>query len=229
MEEVLAVFRILVVEDDESTRLLLEHTLYDGGFEPLLAADSNQALEILDRKYVDLILLDLILPGVDGFSLLEQLRRADTETPIMVLSARQSLSDKRRCFSMGADSYLTKPMDGEELLLRIGAVLRRARIAAEHRLVIGRTVLSYDTLTVSRDDIDQELPLKEFLILFKLLSYPGKIFTRHQLMDEIWDLDTESDDHTISVHVNRLRNRFRDNPDFRIVTVRNLGYKAVRT
>ena len=222
-------FRILVVEDDESTRLLLEHTLYDGGYEPLMARDSNQALELLDRKYVDLILLDLMLPGVDGFSLLEQLRRADRETPIMVLTARQSLSDKRRCFSLGADTYLTKPMDGEELLLRIGAVLRRARIAAEHRLVIGKTILTYDTLTVSREDQSQELPPKEFLILFKLLSYPGKIFTRHQLMDEIWDLDTESDDHTISVHVNRLRNRFRDNPDFRIVTVRNLGYKAVRT
>lgn len=222
-------FRILVVEDDESTRLFLEHTLYDGGYEPLMAQDSNQALELLDRKYVDLILLDLMLPGVDGFSFLEQLRRADRETPILILSARQSLSDKRRCYALGADSYLTKPIDGEELLLHIGAVLRRARIAAEHRLVIGHTVLTYDTLTVSRDEESQELPLKEFLILFKLLSYPGKIFTRHQLMDELWDLDTESDDHTISVHVNRLRNRFRDNPDFRIVTVRNLGYKAVRT
>lgn len=224
----MALFRILVVEDDESTRLLLEHTLYDGGYEPLLAQDCNQALEILDRKYVDLILLDLMLPGIDGFSFLEQLRRADSVTPILILSARQSLSDKRRCFALGADDYLTKPMDCEELLLHIGAVLRRARIAAEHRLVIGKTVLTYDTLTVSREDQSQELPLKEFLILFKLLSYPGKIFTRHQLMDEIWDLDTESDDHTISVHVNRLRNRFRDNPDFRIVTVRNLGYKAVR-
>ena len=222
-------FRILVVEDDENARTLLEHILYDGGYEPLLAADGTEALDVLDRKYVDLILLDLKMPNMDGYALIEQLRRAGSELPVLVLTASQSMADKKRGFVLGADDYLTKPIDDEELLLRIGALLRRARISAEHRLTIGSTVLLYDTLAVTRDGRSQELPPKEFMILFKLLSYPNIIFTRHQLMDEIWDLETESDEHTISVHINRLRNRFRDNPDFRIVTVRGLGYKAVRT
>ena len=222
-------FRILVVEDEESTRSMLERTLYSGGYEPLLACDGVEALEILDHKYVDLILLDLTLPRMDGNTLIEQLRRAGSELPVLVISESRSIADKTVTFTLGADDFVTKPLDGEELLLRIGALLRRARISTQHRLTIGSTELLYDSLTVTCNGQVSELPPKEFLLLFKLLSYPNKVFTRHQLMDEIWDLESESDDHTISVHINRLRNRFRDNPDFRIVTVRNLGYKAVRT
>ena len=222
-------FRILVVEDEESTRSMLERTLYSGGYEPLLACDGVEALEILDHKYVDLILLDLTLPRMDGNTLIEQLRRAGSELPVLVISESRSIADKTVTFTLGADDFVTKPLDGEELLLRIGALLRRARISTQHRLTIGSTELLYDSLTVTCNGQVSELPPKEFMLLFKLLSYPNKVFTRHQLMDEIWDLESESDDHTISVHINRLRNRFRDNPDFRIVTVRNLGYKAVRT
>ncbi len=226
--ELLRLFRILVADDDETVRATLERRLYDGGYEPLLAANGAEALEVLDRKHVDLILLDLGMPVLDGFALLDQLRRGGLDTPILVLSSHQGLEDKKRAFNLGADDYVVKPADGEELLLRINALLRRARISAEHRVRVGETTLLYDSLTVIRGDEVIELPPKEFLILYKLLSYPNKIFTRRQLMDEIWDLESESDEHTVSVHINRLRDRFRGNPDFKIVTIRGLGYKAAR-
>ena len=222
-------FRILVAEEDEVTRSLLERTLYEGGYEPLLAGSCAQALELLERKYVDLIVMDWLLPDADGSALLGPLRRGGSHVPVLVISARRGLSDMRRCYALGADDFLAKPVEREELLLRIGALLRRARIASDRCLQVGGTTLRYDSLTVTRGGETTALPPKEFLLLFKLLSYPGKIFTRRQLLDELWDLDSESGDHTISVHINRLRKRFRDNPDFRIVTVRNLGYKGVRT
>jgi len=221
-------FRVLIAEDDDKARKLLERAMYDGGYEPLLARDGAEALEILDRKYVDVILLDLMMPKVDGFSLIDQLRRVNSEIPIIVVTARQSMEDKKRCFQLGADDYMTKPLDQEELLLRISALLRRAKISAEHRIEIGNTKLLYDSQLIVTGEETIELPPKEFLLLYKLLSTPNKIFTRRQLMDEIWDLDSESDERTVVVHVNRLRERFRDNPDFRIVTVRGLGYKAVK-
>ncbi len=222
-------FRILVAEDDEATRLRLERILYGAGYEPLLAADGVEAMELLDRKFVDLLLLDLMMPKLDGYGLLEQLRQSGSELPVLILTGRQGISDKRRCFTLGADDYLIKPADDEEILLRIGALLRRARIAMAHRLTVGDTLLRYDTLTVSNEEKSIELPFKEFMLLYKLLSCPNKIFTRRQLMDEIWDLESESSEHTVNVHINRLRRRFHDNPDFKIVTIRGLGYKAVWT
>lgn len=222
-------FRILVAEDEEPTRLRLERVLYGAGYEPILAADGAEAMELLDRKYIDLILLDLLMPRLDGYGLLEQLRQSGADLPVLVHTNRQGLSDKRRCFNLGADDYLTKPADDEEILLRVSALLRRAHISAAHRLTVGDTLLRYDALTVTTGEQVIELPFKEFMLLYKLLSCPNKIFTRRQLMDEIWDLESESSEHTVNVHINRLRRRFRDNPDFKITTIRGLGYKAVWT
>lgn len=220
-------FRILVAEDDEPTRLRLERILCGAGYEPLLASDGVDALNLLDRKYADLAVIDLLMPRLDGYGLLDQLRSAGSELPVLIHTCRQGIADKRRCFTLGADDYLTKPADDEEILLRVAALLRRARISAAKRLTVGSTVLRYDAQTVTVGERVVELPFKEFMLLYKLLSCPNKIFTRRQLMDEIWDLASESGEHTVNVHINRLRQRFRGNPDFRIMTIRGLGYKAV--
>jgi len=220
-------FDILVVEDDNNSRKLMITQLKNAGYEPIGATDGLNALDILDRRHVDLIILDLMMPGMDGYEFTKQLRDAGWETPILIITARQSVADKCKGLKLGADDYMVKPVDEEEMLLRIAALLRRARIACEKNLRVGKTVLNYESLSVSCDGITSELPQKEFMLLFKFLSFPSKIFTRRQLMDEIWDMDSESDERTVDVHINRLRERFRDNTDFEIVTVRGLGYKGV--
>lgn len=220
--------QIMVVEDDRGTRTLMCDVLSDAGYEPVPVADGVEALETLEKRHIDLIILDVMLPRMDGFRFTEELRAAEIDTPILMVTARQALSDKKRGFLTGADDYMTKPVDEEEMLLRVAALLRRAKISSERRLTIGGTELIYDSLTVITGGEKQELPGKEFLLLYKLLSYNNKIFTRRQLMDEIWGPDSESDEHTVNVHINRLRERFKDNPDFEIVTVRGLGYKAVK-
>ena len=221
--------RILIVEDDKGTRTLMRDVISDAGYEPVTAGNGIEALEVLDHKHIDLIVMDVMMPDMDGYELTKQLRDAGMELPILMATAKQTILDKRQGFSLGADDYLTKPVDEEELLLHIGALLRRAKIAADHKLTVGGTELNYDSLTVISDGSSVELPRKEFLLLYKLLSYNNKIFTRRQLMDEIWDLDSDSDEHTVNVHINRLRDRFKDNHDFEIITVRGLGYKAVKT
>jgi len=221
--------RILIAEDDKGTRRLMEDVLSDAGYEPLSARNGLEALEILEHKHVDLIVLDIMMPGMDGYELLRQLRESGQDQPVLMVTAKQTMPDKRKGFQLGADDYMTKPIEEEEMLLRIAALLRRSKIAAERKLVIGSTELYFDSLSVKQGGTVVELPKKEFMLLYKLLSYNNKTFTRRQLMDEIWDLDTESAEHTVNVHINRLRDRFKDNPDFRIVTVRGLGYKAVRT
>jgi len=221
--------RILVAEDDNGARRLMEDILADSGYEPLSAKDGAEALEILDHKHIDLMIVDVMMPNVDGYTLTRELREGGYTLPILMVTAKVTQEDKKRGFRLGVDDYMTKPVDEEELLLRIAALLRRSRIAAERKLVVGKTELLYDSLTVLQDGRAMELPQKEFLLLYKLLSYNNKIFTRRQLMDEIWDLDSDSDEHTVNVHINRLRERFRGNPDFEIVTVRGLGYKAVKT
>jgi len=220
-------FRILVVEDDADTRRLMEAILLANGYEVILAEDGIDALEKLAAHHVDLMVLDLMMSRMDGFELTRTLRKSGNGLPILMVTAMVAPADKRKGFLSGTDDYMVKPVDEEEMLLRIKALLRRARIASERRLAVGRTVLDYDALTVARDGEVQELPAKEFLLLFKLLSFPNKIFTRRSLMDELWDVNSESEIRTVDVHVNRLRERFRDNADFEIVTVRGLGYKAV--
>ena len=222
-------FRILVVEDDVNTRKLMQAVLSQNGYEPVPAADGVEALDILDKKHIDLILLDIMMPRMDGYEFTEIIRDNQMlrDIPILMVTARETPADKRKGFLIGTDDYMVKPVDEDEMVLRIAALLRRSRIVNEHRLLVGGTLLDYDSFSVSSEGYISELPRKEFLLLYKLLSYPGKIFTRRQLMDEIWDLDSESDERTVDVHINRLRDRFRGNADFEIQTVRGLGYKAV--
>ena len=226
-------FHIMVVEDDANTRRLMCTVLERYGYQPIPATDGEDALDQLDKKHVDLIILDIMMPRMDGYEFTRILREGRNNLPILMVSAKQTPADKRRGFIIGTDDYMTKPVDEEEMILRIAALLRRSRIVSERRLTVGSTVLFYDALSIRTDGDDStaaggmELPQKEFLLLFKLLSYPNKIFTRRQLMDEIWDMDSESDERTVDVHISRLRDRFRGNPDFDIITVRGLGYKAV--
>jgi DNA-binding response OmpR family regulator len=221
-------FNILVVEDDKNTRKLMKTILTSNGFMPILASDGLEALDILDTQHVDLIILDIMMPNMDGYELTQQLRDSDYSLPILMVTAKQLPIDKKRGFIVGTDDYMTKPVDEEEMLLRVKALLRRAKIVSEHKLTIGDVTLEYDSLTVIRKEEQQTLPQKEFYLLYKLLSYPNKIFTRIQLMDEIWGLDSDSTDYTVNVHINRLRKRFERYPEFEIETVRGLGYKAVK-
>lgn len=218
---------ILVVEDNPNARKLYEFILKKEHYTPLLAEDGIKGLEILEQQHVDLILLDVMMPNMDGFTFAKELRDADINIPILMISAKDTPEDKRTGFLSGTDDYMVKPVDEQEMLLRIKALLRRARISADKALQIGNTRLLYDSFSVTVDKSESVLPRKEFLVLYKLLSYPNKTFTRAQLMDEIWSMDTDSEERTVDVHINRLREKFGDNPDFRIITVRGLGYKAV--
>ena len=219
---------ILVVEDDKHTRKLLETILKREGYSVLKAEDGIKAMEVLDNHHVDLIILDIMMPNMDGYEFAQELRDADCMIPILMATAKQLPEDKKRGFIVGTDDYMTKPIDTEEMLLRIKALLRRSQIASARKLTVGKVVLDYDTLTVTRENEKQTLPPKEFYLLYKLLSYPDRIFTRIQLMDEIWGMETESSDTTVNVHINRLRKRFDSYPEFEIISVRGLGYKAVK-
>ena len=220
-------FHILVVEDDPNARRLMQTVLERGGYSVYTAKDGLDALELMDQKHVDLIVLDVMMPRMDGFAFTKELRDGGSDLPILMVTARETPADVKRGFIIGTDDYMTKPVDEEEMLLRIAALLRRSRIVSEKKLTVGGTVLDYNSYTVTAGDKRYELPQKEFLLLFKLLSYQNKIFTRRQLMDEIWDMDSASDERTVDVHINRLRDKFRDSPDFQIITMRGLGYKAV--
>ncbi|AZS15561.1 response regulator transcription factor [Paenibacillus lutimineralis] len=220
--------KILVVEDDTNTRKLMCAVLKQNGFETYGAEDGIIALHLMEQQHFDLVVLDLMMPNMDGYELTRQLRLSWENLPILMVTAKQEPKDKRKGFLVGTDDYMTKPVDEQEMILRIKALLRRAKIASEHKLTVDKVVLDYDALTVSREDKVITLPQKEFYLLFKLLSYPNMIFTRLQLMDEIWGVESETDDHTLNVHINRLRDRFRDWSEFEIVTVRGLGYKAVK-
>lgn len=221
-------FDILVVEDDKNTRKLLTTILGNHGYNTLEATNGEQALDVLDHNHVDLMVLDVMMPKMDGFELTKTLREGGSQLPILILSAKQNVVDIKQGFLVGIDDYLTKPFDFDVLLLRIKALLRRSKIVTENKLVVGNVTLDYNSYTVTTPEFSEQLPQKEFLLLFKLLSYPNVVFTRLQLMDEIWGMDAESDEHTVNVHINRLRTRFADTPDFEIVTARGLGYKAVR-
>ena len=220
-------FHILVVDDDKNTRRLMRAVLEAENYAVTTAENGEDALKAMEREHIDLVVLDVMMPKMDGYEFTKTLRSVQNELPILMVSAKQLPSDKKKGFLAGTDDFMTKPVDEEEMLLRIKALLRRARIASEHRIIIGDVTLDYDSFTVTKKGETQELPQKEFLLLYKLLSYPGKIFTRIQLMDEIWGRDSTSIPQTVDVHINRLRRHFQCNPDFEIVTVRGLGYKAV--
>lgn len=219
---------ILIVEDDRDIRRMLRKVLEREHYEALEAEDGEAALKLMDGQHVDLIILDLMMPRMDGYEFTETLRQSGCNTPILMATAKQLPQDKKRGFLVGTDDYMTKPIDTEEMLWRISALLRRAQIVNERKIVIGKVILDYDTLTVTREGESVTLPQKEFYLLYKLLSYPGRIFTRIQLMDEIWGYESNSDDTTVNVHINRLRRKFEGYPEFEIKAVRGLGYKAVK-
>lgn len=221
-------FHILVADDDKNTRLLLKAVLETENYSVVTAENGEEALAALDSHHIDLVVLDVMMPKMDGYEFTRLLRQSNNDLPILMVSARQLPENKKKGFLVGTDDYMVKPIDDEEFLLRIRALLRRARIASERKIVIGEVELNYDALTVSRPGEMVTLPQKEFLLLYKLLSYPGKIFTRIQLMDEIWGADSETGWETVTVHIGRLRKRFEAWPEFEIVSVRGLGYKAVK-
>lgn len=221
-------FQILVVDDDKNTRTLLKAVLQAENYTVFTAENGEDALDVMDKEHIDLVVLDIMMPKMDGYAFTKLLRENNNNLPILMVSAKQLPADKQKGFLVGTDDYMTKPIDEVEMLLRIKALLRRARIASEHRIVVGDVVLDYDALTVTRNAETQELPQKEFMLLYKLLSYPGKIFTRIQLMDEIWGIESDTGWETVTVHIGRLRKRFEGWPEFEIVSVRGLGYKAVK-
>ena len=220
--------KILVAEDDPSTSKLLCAILKLNGYDPVSARDGEEALEIMDHQHIDLMISDVMMPKMDGFELTKIIRESGSMLPIIMLTAKALPEDKRTGFLVGTDDYMVKPPDCQELILRIKALLRRARIVDEHKITIGEVVLDYDTHTVRRGYDAQVLPPKEFNLLYKLLAYPERTFTRLELLDEIWGMDSESDEKTVNVHINRLRTRFMDWPEFEIQTIRGMGYRALR-
>ncbi|MGN1347580.1 MAG: response regulator transcription factor [Acutalibacteraceae bacterium] len=221
-------FTILVVEDNADMRELFCTVLSDAGYHTIPALDGMDALEIMDKEYIDLIVADIMMPNMDGYELTKALRDARYDLPILMVTAKDQFEDMQKAFRTGTDDYMIKPVNVKELVLRVEALLRRAKISSEKKIVVGGTMLDYDALTVTRNGEESILPQKEFYLLYKLLSYPNKIFTRQQLMDEIWGMFSETDERTVNTHINRLRDRFSDCQDFEIVTVRGLGYKAVK-
>ena len=220
--------KILVAEDDPSTSKLVCAILKLNGYDPVSARDGEEALEIMDHQHIDLMISDVMMPKMDGFVLTKIIRESGSMLPIIMLTAKALPEDKRTGFLVGTDDYMVKPPDRQELILRIKALLRRARIVDEHKITIGEVVLDYDTHTVRRGYDAQVLPPKEFNLLYKLLAYPERTFTRLELLDEIWGMDSESDEKTVNVHINRLRTRFMDWPEFEIQTIRGMGYRALR-
>lgn len=221
-------YKILIVEDDRELQQLFSHVLQKNGYAVNGVANGREALDALGSDYYDLILTDIMMPVMDGYALVDKLRRSGNQTPVMIVTARDAFEDMRMGFQTGTDGYLVKPVNVNELVLRVGALLRRGQMIHDRRQTVGSTLLEVDSLSVTVNGHSLTLPQKEFMLLYKMISYPGKIFTRHQLMDEIWGYDNESDTHTVDVHIGRLRERFRDNPDFKIVTIRGVGYKVVR-
>lgn len=220
--------KVLIVEDDRELRQLFSHVLIKNGYTVKGVANGQEALNAMESGYYDLIISDIMMPVMDGYELVSQLRDSGDTTPVLMITAKDAFDDMRQGFLSGTDDYMVKPVNVNEMLLRVQALLRRAQMINERRQVIGNTVLECDSLTVTTEEESVVLPQKEFMLLYKMASYPGRIFTRQQLMDDIWGYDTDSDTHTVDVHIGRLRERFRNNKDFKIVTMRGVGYKVMK-
>ena len=221
-------FTILIAEDDRELRQLFQHVLTKNGYAVTGVSNGEEAMDAIDAGYYDLIISDIMMPKMDGYQLVRALREAGLTIPVMMITAKDAFDDMRMGFLSGSDDYMVKPVNVNEMVLRVGALLRRAQLANERRQVIGNTVLECDSLSVHSGKETMTLPQKEFMLLYKMVSFPGRIFTRQQLMDDIWGYSSETDTHTVDVHIGRLRERFRDNPDFKIVTMRGVGYKVVK-
>lgn len=221
-------FTVLVVEDDCELRQLYSRVLSQNGYFVREAENGKAALDTLEQEYVDLVISDIMMPVMDGYELVRSLRDANIQVPVLMITAKDAFDDMRLGFLSGTDDYMVKPVNVGEMVLRVGALLRRAQMITDHKQAIGNTELLADSLTVIAGDVSYVLPQKEFMILYKMVSFPGKIFTRQQIMDDVWGYDVETDPHTLDVHIGRLRERFRDNPDFQIVTIRGVGYKVMK-
>ncbi|SDH12327.1 response regulator transcription factor [Desulfosporosinus hippei] len=217
---------ILIVDDNESIRKLMQMYLLRDGYNVFAATDGLEALDVLDKEHIDLIILDIMMPNMDGYSLTKELRGLKFNLPILMITAKETIQDKKKGFAVGTDDYMVKPIDFDEMLLRVSALLRRAKISNEHKIVVGDITLDYETLTVTTKSEAILLPQKEFYLLFKLLNYPKRIFTRQELMDEIWGFDSDTDERTVDVHIKRLREKFDKYKGFKIITIRGLGYKV---
>ena len=221
-------FHLLIVDDDRHIRFVLKELLELEGYTIFTAKNGEEALNTIFEKHIDLVIVDIMMPNLDGYEFTKAVRSNNIDLPILMISAKQLPEDRKKGFISGIDDFMTKPIDSEELLLHIKALLRRAKNNNEKQIIIGDVILDYDSYTVSRLDEKIELPQKEFQLLFKLLSFPNKIFTRIQLMDEIWGLDCETGTDTLTVHIARLRKKFEHWPEFDIESIRGLGYKAVK-
>ena len=220
-------FNILIVEDDKNLRKLIVTCLKKNSYNTYEAFNGNEALEVLDQNYIDLIISDVMMPKMDGFQLIKELRDSKYKTPILLITAKSDIKDKKQGFLLGADDYMVKPINIEELLLRVQVLLRRSQSANERKIRAGDLILDYDQLSVTKKEKVYFLAQKEFLLLYKLLSTPDTIFTRQELMEEIWGLESESDYRTIDVHIKRIREKMYDVDDFEIVTIRGVGYKGI--
>ncbi|MBQ4154615.1 MAG: response regulator transcription factor [Clostridia bacterium] len=220
--------KILIAEDDHELRRLFAHVLIKNGYTVKEVANGKEALDAIDAEYFDLIISDIMMPVMDGYEFVRLLREAGNTTPVLMITAKDAFDDMRQGFISGTDDYMVKPINVNEMVLRVGALLRRAQMINDRKQTIGGTVLECDTFTVSCNGESMVLPQKEFMLLYKMASFPGRIFTRQQLMDDVWGYDTDSDTHTVDVHIGRLRDRFKDNKDFKIVTMRGVGYKVVK-
>ena len=220
--------KVLIMEDELNIRSFVVINLKRAGYDAIEAGNGQEALDAIDQGYYDLIISDIMMPVMTGYEFVKELRDSGCNIPVMMITAKDAFDDKRLGFQSGTDDYMVKPIDVDEMVLRVGALLRRSRIINDRSLTIGSTNMEMDSFSVSTNGETQTLPQKEFMLLYKLASYPGKIFTRNQLLDEIWGYDSPSDTHTVDVHIGRLRDRFRDNGDFKIVTIRGVGFKVVR-
>ncbi|MBQ8202821.1 MAG: response regulator transcription factor [Clostridia bacterium] len=220
--------KILIAEDDRELRRLFAHVLIKNGYNVKEVANGQEALDAMDGDYYDLIITDIMMPVMDGYELVRMLRDAGNNTPVLMITAKDAFDDMRLGILSGADDYMIKPINVNEMVLRVQALLRRAQMISERKQTIGNTVLECDTFTVTSEKGVMILPQKEFMLLYKMASYPGRIFTRQQLMDDVWGYDSESDTHTVDVHIGRLRDKFKENADFKIVTMRGVGYKVVK-
>ena len=220
--------KILIAEDDTELRQLFSHILTKNGYLVKGVSNGKEALEALDKEYYDLIISDIMMPIMDGYELVRLLRSSGNNTPVMMITAKDAFDDMQKGFVSGTDDYMVKPININEMVLRVGALLRRAQMINDRKLIFGKTILELDSLSVYTETENFILPQKEFMLLYKMASFPGKIFTRHQLMDEIWGYDNESDTHTVDVHIARLRDKFKNNTDFKIITMRGMGYKVIK-
>lgn len=221
-------FNILVVEDDVNLNQIYCSVLKENSFNTFSAFDGEQALDVMAEKNIDLVISDIMMPEVDGYELTRRLREYYPELPILMISAKEGFEDKRHGFLAGIDDYMVKPVDLNEMLLRVYALFRRSKIVSERKLTVGNTVLNFETYTAEYGGKKVEIPQKEFLVLYKLMSNPSRTFTRRQLMDELWGYDSDSEERTVDVHINRLRERLKDCEDIEINTVRGLGYRGVK-